>query len=234
LTSLDKNKGAYFKIIVIWLAIILLGCFWLSLSSASGPVTLTVMPEVPREGQPVFATFKLNNPSSEPLSTSFQFYTNGVLVSEGKTTIAPNSSQLNQHVYENPLPVGEQVIFLVAAQSPKGNYERVVSIPPYPPQVWTSFISFASFSTAVISSISSMNALAYYQGSFTGAVFNIGTFVCLVLIVLLIFMELAGKPIQGRSLVLGQLRIRLVTLTWILLIVFVAMVYTRVVLILIG
>ena len=234
MTASNKNKGAYYKITVIWLAIILLGCFWLSLSSASSPVILTVMPEAPREGQPVFATVKLNNPSSEPLATSFQFYANGVLFSEGKTTIAPNSSLMIQDVYENTLPVGEQVIFLVATQSPKGNYERVVSTPPYPPQVWTSFISFASFSSSVISSVSFMGTMVYYQGSFIGAVFNIGTFICLVLIAFLIFLELSGTQIQGKSLALGQLRFRLMTLTWILLIIFVAMVYTRVVLILTG
>ncbi|MEE9520746.1 MAG: hypothetical protein V3V43_03430, partial [Dehalococcoidales bacterium] len=90
---MDNKRGIKLKIVIIWLAILLMGSFWLTVRVGSDPVTLAVVPEVPREEEPIIATFKLNNPSSEPISTQYQFYANGKLMTEGTTIIPPVSSK---------------------------------------------------------------------------------------------------------------------------------------------
>ncbi len=228
---MDRQRGIKLKIIIIWLAILLMGSFWLTVRAGSDPVTLTVIPEVPREGEPVIATFKLSNPSSQAIKVEYQFYTNGELMKEGSTTIPSGSSKLYQYTYKNPLPLGEQVNFMVKAESPRGSYEKVVSLPAYPPQIWSSFVSFASFSTSVMGFMSSTT---YYQSTFGSEVgFNIGLLFAFVLIGLLIFLELTQASLQGKTVtVRGRLKLRFNTVTWILFIIFIGIVYTKVVMIL--
>jgi len=61
---------------------------------------------------------------------------------------------------------------------------------------------------------------------------NVGIIASLTLIALLIFLEVTQVHIQGKTVaLLGRLRIRLSTVTWILLIIFLGMVYTRIVMI---
>ncbi len=83
------------------LGIIVMGSFWLTLRANSEPVNLIITPEVPREGEPVLATFKLNNPSSEPLFTKYWFYADDKLLTQGTTTIAPASYETHQYAYQN-------------------------------------------------------------------------------------------------------------------------------------
>ncbi|MBA7709573.1 hypothetical protein ES703_118494 [subsurface metagenome] len=61
----NENRSITFKIAILWLAILLMGSFWLTLKTSSDTASLTVLPKVPREGEPVIATVKLNNPSSQ-------------------------------------------------------------------------------------------------------------------------------------------------------------------------
>ena len=205
--------------------------FWLTMREISDPVSMAVLPQAPREGEPIIATFRLNNPSSSPLVTRYQFYANGRLLKDGITTIAPASYESHRYAYANPLRMGEQLNFVVRAESRLGNYEKVISSPSYPPQVWSSFVSFASFSTSLMSSLSTMT---YYRGTFDSDMgLNVGVIASLVLIALLIFVELTQPVIAGRTVArLGRLRIRLSTVTWILLIIFMGIVYTKVVMIL--
>jgi hypothetical protein len=228
-----EKKGPYLKILIVFLAIVMVFCFWLSVRNSAEPVSITVMPLAPRQGEPEIATYKLNNPSSEPLVTGFKFYANGNLLRDGQVTLAPGASQTFELVYNNNLPNGQQLNFMLKTQSAEGNYDKLVSVPPIAPQVLIGFISFATFSTSIMSSMSSM---VYYQNSFgiSNMGVNIGLIMVFILIALLIFMELSGTRIQGKSLALGQLRIRFSSVTWILLIIFLGMVYTRVVLILTG
>ncbi len=227
----SSAKGVKFKVIIVWLAILLLGSFWLTVSAASDPVSMTVLPQAPREGQPVVATFKLNNPTSHSQATNYQFYANGELLSAGTATMAPESSRTYKYAYTNPLQMGEQLNFVVRIQSEQENYEKILSSPSYPPQVWSSFASFASFSTSVMSSISTMT---YYQNTFDSDMgLNVGIITSLVLIALLIFLELTQPVIAGRTVAkLGRLKIRLSAVTWILFIIFMGIVYTKVVMIL--
>ena len=231
----SKNRDTLFKLVIVCLGILLVGSFWLTVKGSSDPVSMAVVPQAPREGEPILATFKLNNPSSQPLVTNYQFYANGKLLQEGAATIVPDSSKTYQYAYENPLPIGERLNFMVSTQSERGNYEKIVSTPPYPPQIWSSFISFASLSTSVMSSMSTMT---YYQSAFGSDVgLSVGLIASIVLIILLIFLELTQPVIGARidskmSATLGSLRIRFSTITWILLIIFMGIVYTRVAIIL--
>lgn len=227
----DRNRSSFLKLAILWLTILLISSFWLSVRGTSDPVVMTVLPQVPHENEPIIVTFRLNNPSPEPSVTQFRFYSNGELLLEGDAAIAPNSSKAYKYVYENALPMGSQLNFVVQTESNQGHYEKMLSTPPYPPQLWSSFVSFASFSTSVMSSMSTM---VFYQDSFTDISLNIGIIISLVLIMLLIFMEFPIASSRGRSVAtMGRLRIRLSTI-WILLIIFVSMVYTKVVMILIG
>ena len=140
---MDSQTGARLKIIVIWMAILLMGSFWLTVRTSSDPVSMAIMPEVPRQGEPILATFKLNNATSQAQLISYQFYANGELVNEGATTIAPGSSKAYQYAYKSPLKLGEQVSFMVKTTSPQGSFDKAVSLPAYPPQIWSSFVSFA-------------------------------------------------------------------------------------------
>ena len=224
---MDKERGIKLKILIIWLAILLVGSFWLTVNAGSAPVSLTVVPEVPRENEPIVATFKLDNPSSETGSIAYQFYANGELLKEGTAVISPGFSRIYHYAYENPLELGEQVNFVVKVESGLGSDEKAVSLPAYPPQVWSSFVSFASFSTSVMSSMSST---VYYQSAFGSDVgLNVGIIATMVLICLLIFLELTPGLTRGRGVaVLNRIRIKFSTVTWILLIIFIGMVFTRV------
>jgi hypothetical protein len=228
---MDGQRGIRLRIIIIWMAILLMSSFWLTMRVSSEPVSLTAVPEVPREGEPIIAIFKLNNPTSQPIRTRYQFYANGELMEEGTATIPSGSSKLYKYAYKNPLELGEQLSFVVKTQSAQGNYEKIFSSPPYPPQVWSSFVSFASFSTSVMSSMSTM---AYYQSTFGSDMgLNIGLLASAVLMSLLIFLELTKPSLQQKTVAtMGRLRLRFNTVTWILFIIFMGMVYTRVVMVL--
>ncbi|MFQ6122387.1 MAG: hypothetical protein ACE5LA_04935 [Dehalococcoidales bacterium] len=225
--ELNRNRSITIKIAILWLAILLLGSFWLTLKTSSDMASLVVLPKVPREGEPVIATLKLNNPSSRVTSVSYQLYTNGELMREGIATLPPSSSRVYQFAYKNPLPLGEQINFLVRASTSEDNYEQIISLPSYPPQVWSSFVSFASFSTSLMSSLVSMS---YYQSTFGSQIsFNMGVLFTLVLAALLIFLELSQPLLQQRTItVLGRLRLRFSTVTWILFIIFLGIFYTSV------
>ncbi len=82
-----KDRDTAFKLAIIWLAMLLLGSFYLSVRETSEPLSMTVIPQAPREGEPIVATFKLGNPGSEPVVTGSQSYAKGKLVNEGFTTI---------------------------------------------------------------------------------------------------------------------------------------------------
>ncbi len=100
---MDRKRDIQFKIVIIWLVILLVGSFWLTVRAGSGPLSLAVVPEVPREGEPVVATFKLDNPLSQVISIEYQFYANGELQKSGVATIPPGSSKVYQYAYKNPL-----------------------------------------------------------------------------------------------------------------------------------
>lgn len=229
-----QNRGLRLKIAIVWLAILLMGSFWLTVrENSSNPISLAVIPQVPRTGEPVLVIFRLNNPSSEVAVTNYQFYANGSLLKEGTTTIIPGFGKTYKYAFESPVALGQAMNFVVRTQSKQGSYQQALSTPPYPPQIWSSFISFASFSTTVMSFMATMS---YYQSSFGTTIgFNVGLIFTIVLATLLIFLELSEPLLAGKTvLTLGNLRLRFSTVTWILLFIFMGIVYTKVVMIIAG
>ena len=222
------------KMTLVLPAIILLGCFCLTAMTGSELMDMTIVPEVPRADEPIIATFKLNNPAPEATTIGYSFYANGELLQHGTSILAPHSSKTYQYVYKNQLELGEQVNFVAKAESqPQGiTCEKIVSLPPYPPQLMCSFVSFAAFSTSVMGFMASST---YYESSF-GAPdegLNVGLVISIVLIILLIFLELSEPLLaEGGHIVLGKLRMRYATLTSILFIIFMGIVYTKVVMVL--
>ncbi|RJS69220.1 hypothetical protein CW714_08895 [Methanophagales archaeon] len=220
------------KIIIVWLAILLLGSFCLTTMAGPDLVNVAVVPVVPREDVPIITTFKLNNPTSEATTINYSFYANGELLQHGTSTLGPHSSKTYQYVYRNPLELGEQVNFVVRAESDSKRCEKIVSLPSYPPQIMSSFVSFASFSTSVMGFMASST---YYESSF-GSVdegLNVGLVISIVLIILLIFLELSEPVLaEGTYVVLRRLRMRYTTMTSVLFIIFMGIVYTKIVMIL--
>ncbi len=212
--------------VITWLVVLLLGLLWFSIRESASSVSLSVIPEVPRQGEPIIATFKISNPSAHELSAAFQFYADSDLVDEGTVVLPAGASRTFRYAYGNTLETGERLSFTGRVQSSLGSTEKFVSIPPYPPQIWSSFMSFASFSSTMMGTIASMT---YYQNVFGVDIgLNIGMIAAVVLMVMVLFLELSRPIVEGGgSLALGQLRVRYSTITWILFIIFAFMVLTK-------
>jgi hypothetical protein len=216
---------------ITWLCTLLLAGFLIAAGSSASPVTMSILPEVPKTGEPVVATFNLSNPSDEPLVNDYQLHINGQLAESGTVTIAPGTSTKYQYAYRNPLARGEQINFFLKTSSDHGEIDRIVSLPAYPPQLMSSFVSFAAFSTSVMSS---MISAEYFDNTFgaTGGV-NAGVIVAIALISLLIFLELTQVVfISRKTAVMGRYRVGFSTVSAILFLIFIGMVFTKVALIL--
>lgn len=224
------RRSTVFKLIILGLLAILLLTFWITLRQASGMVSLTLLPEVPREGEPIIVIMKLTNPGVNAELTDYEFYADAQLLKKGSTLLPAHTSKTYKFVYENSTAIGEQISFSSKAHSATDTEQRYVSYPAYPPQILTSFVSFASFSTSMMGF---MTTMLYYDGNFgNNAGLNAGLIISAVLIILLVFLELS-QPLTGRHIArLGRLRIRFSSLTWVLFIIFVGIIYTKVLMIL--
>jgi hypothetical protein len=149
----------------------------------------------------------------------------------GSTAIAPQTSSKHRYAYANSLERGEQVNFVLKTRSGSSSFVKAVSLPAYPPQLMSSFVSFAAFSTSVMSSMISME---YFTNTFgTNSGLNTGVIICVILIALLIFLELTQAITAGKGVtILGRYRFGFGNMATILFIIFVGMVFTRVVIIL--
>jgi len=226
----SQRRGLILKIAIAWLCTLLLLGFLTATRSTVNPITMSIIPEVPKTGEPILATFNINTPSDEPSTTSYQLYVNGKLLESGSTTIAPQASSKYQYAYKNTLQRGEQVNFVLKTSSDSGSFDKIVSLPAYPPQLMSSFVSFAAFSTSVMSSMVSME---YFTNTFgTTATINTGIIVSIILIALLIFLELTRAIITGRRItIISSYRAGFTTMSTILFIIFVGMVFTKLVMI---
>jgi len=110
-------KGMIIKIGIVWLCIFLLSGFIIASRSAGNSITLSVVPVVPKTGEPIMAAIYIPNPSDEILTTHYELYIDGMHVESGTTTVAPQSSAKFQYVYKNTLERGEQVNFVLNSTS---------------------------------------------------------------------------------------------------------------------
>lgn len=242
--------------------LIVLAIFSISLQDQSSPVIIKAFPSVPKEGEPIVIAFTLKNFEPVDKAYKYELYANGDKVIQGETKLVKHSSKNYQYTYRNPLKLGEQVSFNLRVFSPadveeaspcrgvriRGSclksetkvYENAISIPAYPPQVWSSFVSFATFSTAISStaisssmstSTISMASMAYYSNSygFDEAV-NVGVVFSIVLLFILIQVELT-EPFTKALNLLGRLKPRFNRLSMALFIIFMAMVFTEIIMV---
>jgi len=229
--KISQRKGLAVKIGITWLCIFLLTGFFVALKSNANPITMSIIPEVPKTGEPIVTTFNLSNSTGEPSTTNYQLYVNGKLVESGSIAIAPQTSSKHQYAYANPLERGEQVNFVLKASSDSGDFIKAVSLPAYPPQLMSSFVSFAAFSTSVMSSMISAEYFVNTFGTTRGL--NTGIIISIILIALLIFLELTQAITTDKGItILGRYRVGLGNMTTILFIIFVGMIFTKVVMIL--
>lgn len=231
--NMIPNPGALikFKIFVVWCAIVLCGGFLYAMLNNSNRATLTVLPEAPKQGEPVIVSYTLKNPMPVSSPIDYEFYIDGQPVQSGNLVLEPFSSAKYQYSNLKAPELGKQVSFALKTKDSFGEHEKIAALPNYPPQIFSSFTSFASFSTSVMSF---MTSAPYYEETFgTQQGLNVGLVCSLALIALLIFLELSEPMIHGSGNgTLASLRLRFSTVTWILLTIFISMVFTRVVLIL--
>jgi hypothetical protein len=231
-------KSLQFGIILAVIGIIFLTIISLSVDSKSDSVSITVLPEVPREGMPLLVTFNLNNPSLMVENVDYELYANGALLTKGTTLLPMASTKQFSYVHHESPGLGERINFHLKTKTRSGFYEKTLSVPAYPPQVWSSFVSFATFSTSIMSSSmsssmgTSISSMQFYNTSFMNdTTLNIGLIFSMVLIVLLVFLELT-EPLELKGFKIASLRVRFSRLSVILFTVFVGMVFTKVVMIL--
>lgn len=240
--KVETAKQIKLKIVILALAIFFLATCIASFSSVSNPVKLFVFPEVPREGEPIIVTFSMKNFGLADAPYTYTLYANGEPVMEGTTVLSPLSSKKYQYAYVNDLKLGEKVTFVVKVHSGSNSYEEVMSVPPYHPYVWSSFVSFAAFSTSMASSTASMGvssttttmsitSMAHYHDSFgVKHAVNVGVVFSVILIMLLIHIEIT-EPFHGALNVVGRMRGRFSKLSSILFVIFITMVFSQVVMI---
>jgi hypothetical protein len=203
-----------------------------NINSSSQPVSITILPEVPNEGMPFLIKVDLNNPSNKDDMLIYELFANGNLLTEGTALLSKNSKERLIYVYPESPSIGERITLQLKAKSRQGSYEKIISLPAYPPQVWSSFVSIASFSTSMMSSTMSMTSTSFYDNSFgNNNSLNLGLTFSLVLIGMLIFLELT-EPLVNKSFRIKGMRIRFSKLSAILFIVFIGMVLTKIVMIL--
>ncbi len=230
-----RDKKINLNIVLALISVIFLASISLSIGDKTQPVSIVVMPEVPKEGQPLFITFDLNNPSGGEDLINYEFYANGDLLLQGKALLSPSSTKQYSYVYPESPKIGERITFLVKTASGRGSYDKTTSIPAYAPQIWSSFVSFAGFSTSIMSSSmsTSITTERFYSDSFTNdSKLNVGLIFSIVLILLLIYLELTEHLKAKTFTIIGGLRIRFSRLSAILFIIFIGMVFTKVVMIL--
>lgn len=230
----NDSRNINLRIVLALICIIFLASISFSLSDKFNPVSITAIPEVPNEGQPVLVTFNLNNPSLEENLVNYEFYANGNLLLEGKELLSPLSTKKYSYVYPAAPELGEKITFLVKAGSEQGSYEKTINTPPVPPQILSSFVSFASFSTSLMgSSGTSVTSQQFYGGSFAdNNKLNVGLILSIVLILLLIYLELTEHLKDKTLTTICGLRIRFSRLSVILFVIFIGMVTTKVVMLL--
>ncbi|WP_321417739.1 hypothetical protein [uncultured Methanomethylovorans sp.] len=228
---MNSSDRQYFsKTLVILFVVLVMASLVVGLHDAAAPVSVSVFPEVPVEGQPILVTFNLNNPSIQANLADYELYANGELIMGGTAELAPLSYKKYQYTYLNSLEKGEQVTFVVKSIVDGKSHDEYVSLPAYPPQVWSSFVSFATFSTTVMTY---MTTMSYYDQEFdTSATLNVSVIFSIVLIGLLIYLELTEASLSGKTFkFIGDLRIRFSRLSSILFVIFIGMVFTQIALI---
>lgn len=227
--SSHKKSNYIPKIMIVCFATIVMLSLVSSLYSSSSPVSMSALPDVPKEGQPLMVTFDLNNPSLHDSYTDYELFANGELIMAGSTQLAAESSKQYQYTYKNPLQIGEQVNFVVKSKTNGEVSQQSLSLPMYPPQIYSSFVSMAAISPSMMSY---MSLMTQYDKQLTPySIPSVSVLFSLILIALLIFLELSASSTSGKMQRLNSLRVRFSRLSGILFVIFIGTIFTQMALI---
>lgn len=224
-------------------------------------MVLKAFPSVPKEGEPVSLAFTLKNYEEDGKNYRFELFANGEKVMHGETLFPGHSQRNYAYTHRNSFDLGSQIFFLLKVYVPaeirgadacggvriKENcltsetrvYEKRLAIPAYPPQVWSSFVSFAAFLTAITSlssnsmssSTMSVASVAYYRDTYGfDQALNVGVIFSIVLLMVLLQVELT-EPFTKALNLFGRMKPRFNRLSMVLFIIFMAMVFTEIILI---
>jgi len=225
------NKSSYTRLAMLWIVIALL--ILLIGSTTTKTITVHYFPVFPVEGDPLFIKVNLRNP--KPYSCRFKVavYSDGVKITDSMIVIPGNGMEELEFVTPAKDLLGTSQRIYVEAYNMDSNdkYEASIMIPPYPPEIFSSFVSFASFSSTVMSYLTTF---AYYQETMISKGINVGLVISFALIGLLIFQELSDPAYGIVDRRILELRERYGKQVAILLIVFFGMVLTKIILILWG
>ena len=198
-------------------------------------LTIDYLPAFPIHGEPVVAIITLRDVHPEPHRFELSVYTDGVKTMDSVIEVSQGSPK----EYKIVANVGDLIgtswrIYANASDLDAGvRYERSAMIPPYPPEIFSSFVSFASFSSTMMGY---MTTLTYYMQTVTPAdsSSNIGLAIALSLIALLVFIELSDPAYGGVGDKLLELRRRYGGEAAALFVIFALIVFTKVVFIISG
>jgi len=221
-----RNVGAGVLVICAFTALI--GVFAISAGRAGqNTPRLTCLPIVPREGQPLILRLTLRNIGLHDEDYTFAIHVNGEVVAEGRALIPAQSSKDISYVSPVDIPVGQSLRIYAEAQGSGSTerYEEHVQIPPCPPEIWSSFSSFSSFAT----SFSFYTSFAV-EGLILGPL-NVGAVLTMALLGVLVFLQVSDPSWRTLGLKTLSLRTRYGWLAVVLLAIFAAMVFTRIILI---
>ena len=221
----DRPLDRWLRLAILWLMVVPVVAFLLSGPEQNEFLTLSVLPEVPREGEPFLVTIHLANASPDTGDAKYSLYSNGRKLLDGTASLAPGESQQYRYIEEAGAEIGRQTTFLATASLGKQTVEKSRSLPPYPPQVWSSFVSFASFSTSMMSS---MSTAIYYKDYFGGGIgANLGFLLVISLLGFSIFQEFTFPMVTVNAKhVLARLHNRFHELVVLLTIVFIGIIYS--------
>lgn len=233
--TLTLKKPYIYRIAALWALALSLLMFYQAVSG--NIIGVSYFPAFPRCDEPVQVTVRISNPDPEPKLLAVKVYVNGLAAAEWLAHVDSGSAREYRIVEISRLGVGGSIRVHVEALDVRSGvvYSRSAMIPPFPPETFSSFISFASFSSTLMGY---MTTLSYYTTTVAVVTptegVNAGLVLSLTLIGLLVFMELTD-PAYGR---IGErltyLRRSFAREAIVLLIVFLAMVATKIVFILYG
>ncbi|MEM2868752.1 MAG: hypothetical protein QXR84_09780 [Candidatus Bathyarchaeia archaeon] len=228
-------RSYVYRIVVLWALVLSLILFYQGVGG--NVIGIDYFPSFPRLGEPVQITVRLVNSDPEPRLMSVRVYVDGLAVADWLAYIDGGSVKEYRVVGPSRFDVGGSIRVYAEALDVKSGavYSRSAMVPPFPPEAFTSFISFASFSSTLMGY---MTTLSYYTTTMAAITpaegVNAGLILSLTLIGLLVFMELTDPAYGKMGERITHLRRNFTREAIILLIVFLAMVATKIIFIVYG
>jgi hypothetical protein len=252
-------KSLSYREVAMIFAVLFLSVLCVStLERQTNVITLSTYPSVAQANAPFVVTASVKNIASEPHTYDVKVFVDGAPVLSTISTLDAASLQSFTYTRAAPAQGAAVRIFAEVVDLDTGaKYSDLMLFPQSPPETWMSFSAFSSFATSLTSTSTSTSAMsstftiAYYQYTMglstlstsmsstmvtsQRAIFsplNAGLAVSISLIGLLIFLELTDPSYGKLGRRLAMLRGKYGLLVVSLFLVFVGMIFTRIVMIL--